>query len=37
MNMWKFKSSQKDESRAHSAHSLKAYRKRSVFNCCTWG
>jgi len=32
--MCKFESSQKDESRAQSADSLKAYRKPIAFNCC---
>jgi len=34
--MRNFESSQKDESRAQSADSSKAYRKRRAFICRTW-
>ena len=34
-DIWKFESSLKDESRAKSADSSKAYRKARVFNNCT--
>jgi len=33
-NMYKFESLQKEESRAQSADSLKAYSKPRGFNCC---
>jgi len=32
--MYKLESSEKDESRAQSADSSEAYRKRRAFNCC---
>jgi len=34
-DMCKFESPQKDENRAHSAGSSRAYRKQRLFNCCT--
>jgi len=34
--MCEFESSQKDESKAQSADSAKAYRKPSAFNCIMW-
>jgi len=33
MDMFKFEPLQKDESKAQSAHSWRAYRKTRVFNC----